>query len=86
MQFLTYVAFTSQFDEASRSLRTHLRTRQIFYLQSLIFVLVKCFCARVRARKIRVHKKVTVGANLDRLICNVLIDIVFPPCFGISQL
>ena len=36
--------------------------------------------------KLRVHKKVTVVANLHRLIYSVVIDIVFPLCFGISQL
>ena len=32
----------------------------------------------------RVRKKVTVGANLQHLIYNVLIDIIFLICFGIS--
>ena len=36
--------------------------------------------------KLHVHKKVTMVANLHRLIYSVLIDIIFPLCFGISQL
>ena len=34
--------------------------------------------------KLRVHKRVTVGANLYRLIYNLLIGIVFPIYFAIS--
>ena len=51
------------------------------------------FCARKMVlhaccvhEKLCVHKKVTVVANLHRLIYSVVIDIVFPLCFGISQL
>ena len=43
-------------------------------------------CTDFRARKmvLRMHIKVTVGANLHRLIYNVLIDIVFPIYFDVS--
>ena len=34
--------------------------------------------------KLRVHKAVTMGANLHSFICNVLIDIVFAIYFTIS--
>ena len=34
--------------------------------------------------KLCMHRKVTVGTNLDPLIYNVLIDIVLPIRFGIS--
>ena len=50
----------------------------------LIFVHVKWCCAHVRARKITRPKNVTVGANLHRLIYNLLIGIVFPIYFTIS--
>ena len=47
------------------------------HLCALIFLHVKSFWTQVRARKLRVHKIVTVGANLHRLIYNLVIAIVF---------
>ena len=41
--------------------------------------------ARSCTQKLRVYKTVSVGANLHRLIYNVLNDLVLPICFGSTQ-
>ena len=46
-------------------------------------VLEMVFLRTFMHTKLRVHKTVTVGANLHCLIYNVLIDIVFPVYFTI---
>ena len=72
-----------------------IKVQEISIINTFYTLIIKDFCAQNGCTqngftrtflnaKLRVHKKVTVRANLRCLICNVLIDIVFPICFGIN--